>query len=318
MTSFWIAALRPTSSRTILLSATGKPPKLIKLLADMRIRFIRPPKHIGRRNKNSSRLCAESAEMGGRMISPATFARIVVVLCSLIGGDSAFAQSRPGVSDRTVGAGKSVVLIRLKTYESDRGCVPISAAVIDTSPKPKLGQVTSSFDHVLSDGPCGKMKYPVTTVIYQAGKHAGTEEIEVYFYFTRGRDSKTFRVTVAGGSASAKVVAPTVKAETSIRATKPKSITNLQDKDQEQLSKVEGKITGTFVNQHGNQMKIGDGILSFTGYWNKERVTAKPFALVEQTENKILWATYTCTGSNKGFKCLGSNGQENTYRRLSP
>ena len=249
-------------------------------------------------------------------MSPANLVRTVVVVGSLIGWDTASAQGRPGVMDRTVGAGKSVVLIRLKTYESDRGCVPMAAAVIDTSPKPKLGQVTSRFDHVLSDGPCGKMKYPVTTVIYQAGSQAGVEEIEVYFYFTRGRDSKTFRVSVAGGGAASKA-APNAKAEASIRSAKSKSSSDMQD-DTPQVRKIAGKITGTFVNQHGNQVRIGDGILSFTGYWNKERVRAKPFALLEQTENKFLWGAYTCTGSRKGFKCLNPSGQENTYRRLSP
>ena len=171
------------------------------------------------------------------------------VLYSLTGLSTASAQSSPGVIDRTVAAGKSTVLLRLRTYESDRGCVPAAAATIDTSPKPRLGQITSKFEYILSDGPCGKMEYPHTTVIYQAGNEAGVEEINVYFYFTRGRDEKTVRVTVAGGasasskSINASKIKPTSKSETTIRSATPEKS---ETAPQEKAGKREGRGIHTY------------------------------------------------------------------------
>ncbi len=111
----------------------------------------------------------------------------------------AIAQSRPGITDRRVAVGKTVTLSKLLTYESDRGCVPMVAPVIDTSPTPKLGTVSSKLDKVTTNGPCGKMEYPVLTISYKAGLQAGTEDFWKYSIILQEEEiSKKFSLTVVG------------------------------------------------------------------------------------------------------------------------
>lgn len=118
--------------------------------------------------------------------------RIVIalfVLASAVIGatpQAGLAQSRPGVHDRQAARGQTVPIFRIRYYQADRGCTPRAAPMVDVSPHPKLGQITSAAGLIRGDGPCGVMEYPTVTVFFTAGRTAGVEEFEVFFFDNYG------------------------------------------------------------------------------------------------------------------------------------
>lgn len=98
---------------------------------------------------------------------------------------NAFAGARaewPTFIEKTVAAGKTVTLITLRQYQSERGCTANPAGQIDGSPKPRFGSLISVDRNVVSDGPCGKMEYPVQAIGYKAGSTPGVDEFELYIF----------------------------------------------------------------------------------------------------------------------------------------
>ncbi len=86
--------------------------------------------------------------------------------------------------DKAVAPGRSVVLMSLRQYQDARGCTPTPAGPIDGDPKPKLGVLSSTDRVVVSDGPCGRMGYPVQLIEYKAGNTSGVDEFELYIFPT--------------------------------------------------------------------------------------------------------------------------------------
>lgn len=113
---------------------------------------------------------------------------VLAILLPLVAGvpDSAHAQSLPGVIDRQALRGKAVPIYRVRFYQADRGCTARAAPAIDVSPRPRLGRVTSVSSVLVGDGPCGRMEYPVLTVIYTAGPNSGVDEFELFFFDSYG------------------------------------------------------------------------------------------------------------------------------------
>jgi hypothetical protein len=250
----------------------------------------------------------------------------------------AIAQSRPGITDRRVAVGKTVTLSKLLTYESDRGCVPMVAPVIDTSPTPKLGTVSSKLDKVTTNGPCGKMEYPVLTISYKAGLQAGTEDFEVFYYFTRGRNSKKFSLTVVGpngrnAKADTDVPAKKVIVSSSKKPEKEERVKSLASPDRKNVQsrndvspdekqdlasdKKELPIIGRYVNNLGNEILIEKGFVYFTGRWNKEKVARKPFAIISFDGNEFQWGTYKCVGHHVELRCSNTKREQVVlYRKV--
>ena len=251
----------------------------------------------------------------------------------------AIAQSRPGITDRRVAVGKTVTLSKLLTYESDRGCVPMVAPVIDTSPTPKLGTVSSKLDKVTTNGPCGKLEYPVLTISYKAGLQAGTEDFEVFYYFTRGRNSKKFSLTVVGpngrnAKADTDVPAKKVIVSSPKKPEKEEPVKRLASPDRKNVQsrddvspdvkrdlasdKKELPIIGRYVSNIGSTIVIDKGFVFFTGSWNKEKVERKPFAIKSYDGNEFEWGVYKCMGNSAELRCSNTKREQVVlYRKLN-
>lgn len=263
---------------------------------------------------------------------------VTIICLTVFSSSETTAQSRPGVSDRSVSVGKTVTLSKLLTYESDRGCVPMPAPMIDTSPTPKLGTVSSKLEKVMSNGPCGRMEYPILLITYKAGLQAGSEEFEVFYYFTRGRNSQKYSLKVLGVNGrdatpdrdvpSKKVAVSSPKKPEKIEPVKrPASPDrkNLQSRDEifsdekKDLAsdKKELPIIGRYVNNLGNEIVIDKGFIYFTGRWNKEKVARKPFAIISFDGNEFQWGTYKCVGHHVELRCSNTKREQVVlYRKI--
>jgi hypothetical protein len=117
------------------------------------------------------------------------------------------AGALPQRIEKSVAPGQTITLVSLRQYQTARGCTATPEGMINGDPKPRFGTLLSSSKPIVSDGPCGKMEYPVQTISYQAGPASGVDEFDLYIFpsaFWGGSPwSIKVRIAVGGRGASA-------------------------------------------------------------------------------------------------------------------
>jgi len=213
---------------------------------------------------------------------------------------------------RTVGLNQSVHIRNFIVYD-ERACRSVSPPSIDPR-TPQLGEIkTKIIDRTLSNGPCGKdFKYQALSVTYKAGSVAGTDKFILYVYLN-GFIPIPIEIIVGGRSSqSGKDISKKEKQEPKRVATVSSSPQRTPDpitKDQD--------IVGRYVENLGNIISIENGIVYFTGFWGKQKVERKPFAIKSYDGNEFEWSIYKCVGNSAEFRCSNTvREQVVLYRKL--
>jgi hypothetical protein len=124
-------------------------------------------------------------------------------------------------------------------------------------------------------------------VIQYVASQPGIDEFNLYYFFntrTNGPDVAHVRITVSGSATTETPPSRSVLSKATVATDKAASSSAASTR-----SLAWGVVAGRYVNQMGNMIDVQQGVLFFTGIWNRERVSKKPFAILEHTSTSLKW-----------------------------